>query len=129
MASKTTNPGHAHPSEAVPVRAAKESGFAAPGLDVPAKQSRPSRAAGTPQDHPLNRPLDTENESLIGAQLGRGGTEGPALPPVDATCIYADPGFTGDADEKFVPGADPATSKTDAQFQDVSFLIAKPRGS
>jgi hypothetical protein len=31
MASKTTTPGHAHPHEAVPVRIARESGFAGPG--------------------------------------------------------------------------------------------------
>jgi hypothetical protein len=37
MASKTTNPGHAHPHESVPLRIAKESGFAGPGSDAPAE--------------------------------------------------------------------------------------------
>ena len=121
-----TNPPHAHPSESIPVRAAKASGFAGP-MDVPAQQSRPSRAAGTPHDHPLNSPIDTDNESLIGPQLGRGGTQGPALPPVDATYIYTDPGFTGDPNEKFVPGIDPALSKADASFIDRSDLLVRPR--
>jgi hypothetical protein len=129
MANKDTQAPHEHPHAAIPVRIAKESSFAAPGLDTPAEQTRPARDAGTPQDHPLNRPISTENSSLIGDQLGRGGTEGPALPPVDASYIYADPGFVGDPDEKFVPGADPALAKADANFQDISSLITKPRGS
>jgi hypothetical protein len=128
MASKTTNPEHEHPQTAIPVRVAKESSFTAPASTVPAETQRPARAAGTPQGHPLSRPIRTENESLIGPQLGRGGTEGPGVAPVDATCVYADPGFTGDPDEKFVPGADPALAKADANFEDVSALLMRPRG-
>jgi hypothetical protein len=128
MANKTTSPPHTHPSEGVPVRIAKESGFAAPGLDVPAQQSRPARDAGTPQDHPVNRPLRDEDKSLIGPQLGRGGTTGPRLAPVEATCVYTDPGFSGEQGETFVPGVGPGPG-IDEHFQDVSSLITKPRGS
>jgi hypothetical protein len=126
--AKTTNPPHAHPHEAVPVRVAKESGFAAPGLDVPAEQSRPARGAGSEHDHPVNRPIETENTSLIGPQLGRGGTETQTLPPVDATCVYADPGFSGEPGETFVPGVGPGPG-IDEHFQDVSAFIGKTRGS
>lgn len=127
MANKTTSPGHAHPHEAVPVRIAKESGFAAPGLDVPAEQSRPARDAGTERDHPANRPLQDEDKSLIGPELGRGGTEKP-MAPLQPTDVYCDPTGTGDADEKFVPGVGPALAGA-PQFVDVSSLIGKTRGS
>jgi hypothetical protein len=128
MASKTTNPGHDHPHVGIPVRISKESSFAAPGLDTPAETQRPARDAGTPQEHPLNRPISTENSSLIGSQLGRGGTEGPRLAPVEATCVYTDPGFNGEQGETFVPGVGPGPG-IDEHFQDVSSLITKPRGS
>jgi hypothetical protein len=64
--AQDTNAPHEHPHAAIPVCIAKESGFAGPGLDVPAEQSRPSRAAGMAADHPLNSPIGEENESLIG---------------------------------------------------------------
>jgi hypothetical protein len=129
MASKDTNAPHEHPHVAIPVRVAKESSFAGPGSDAPAETRRAARDAGTPHDHPVNRPLQDEDKSLIGPQLGRGGTQGPALAPVDATGVYVDPGYSGDPDEKFIPGADPALAKADANFQDVSAFIGKARGS
>jgi hypothetical protein len=112
---------HAHPHEAVPLRIASESGFAAPGLDTPAETQRPKRDAGTAQDHPVNKTLRDEDKSLIGPGLGRGGTEGPRLAPVDATCVYGDPG------EKFHPGV--ALGQAAPQFEDVSSLLMRPRGA
>jgi hypothetical protein len=108
MASKTTTPGHAHPHEAVPVRIARESGFAGPGLDVPAEKRRPARDAGTNQDHPLNRPVDDEDKSLIGPELGKGGIDQPMQ-------VHAIP--------------DPPPHEVDEGFHDASALIMKPRGS
>jgi hypothetical protein len=129
MASKDTNAPHDHPHVAIPVRVSKESSFAAPGLDTPDKatQQRPQRATGTPQEHPLNRPIQTADDSLIGPQLGRGGTK-PTLTPVEATCVYTDPGFSGEQGETFVPGVGPGPG-IDEHFQDVSGLITKKRGS
>jgi hypothetical protein len=127
MANKTTSPGHAHPHEAVPVRISKESGFAGPGSDAPAETQRPARDAGSPATHPLNRPISTENSSLIGPELGRGGTEGPRLAPVQATTTSVDPEFTGRPGEKFETNADIAAAN--ANFQDCSGLIMRPRGS
>ncbi len=124
---KDTNAPHEHPYAAIPVRIAKESGFAAPGLDVPAQQSRSARDAVGERDHPLNGPIGKENESLIGPQLGMGGTQTQTLPPVDATCVYTDPGFTGEPDEKFVPSVvDPAVTAA-PQFIDRSDLLMRPR--
>jgi hypothetical protein len=120
---KDTNPRHAHPHEAVPVRVAKESGFAAPGLDVPAETQRPTRPAGTDQLHPLNKPLRDENRSLTGPQLGRGGTDGPRLTPVAATETYGDRPFPS---KSYSREADIAHANTN--FQDVSSLIMRPRG-
>jgi hypothetical protein len=57
---------HIHPHDLVPIRVARESGFAGAGLDVPAKQSRPSRSADMPKSHPVNRPIGTENKSNLG---------------------------------------------------------------
>jgi hypothetical protein len=113
-----TNPSHVHPHELVPVRVSKESGFAAPGLDVPAEQSRPKRAPGTPRDHVLNKPLRTENQSLIGEHLG----EHPHA-PVQPTETYVSPGQPMD---KFEKGADIAAAN--ANFEDCSELLMRPRG-
>jgi hypothetical protein len=94
--AKTTNPGHEHPHVAVPVRISKESSFAGPGSDAPAETRRPTRDAGSPQDHPLNLPISTEDSSLIGPQLGRGGTEKPMQafaapePPVPGTSEHSE---------------------------------------
>jgi hypothetical protein len=127
MTGKDTNAPHAHPQEAIPVRVAKESGFAGPGLDVPAEQSRPARDAVGEHDHPLNRPVSKENESLIGPQLGMGGTQTQTLSPVNASCVYTNPGFTGEPDEKFVPSAvDPAVTAA-PQFVDRSDLLMRVR--
>jgi hypothetical protein len=123
-AGKDTNPKHSHPHESVPVRIAKESGFAAPGLDVPAAQSRPSRPAGTPQDYPLNKPIATENKSIIGAELGRGGTEGPRVAPAQATETYGDPAFPSKS-----YGREADVAHANSNFEDCSDLIMKPRGS
>jgi hypothetical protein len=123
---KDINP-HSHPLESVPLRIAKESGFAAPGLDAPTQRQRPARASGTPQDHPVNRPINDEDKSLIGPQLGRGGTEGPRLAPVQATKTYVDPEFTGRPGETFEKTADIAAAN--ANFQDCSDLLMRPRGA
>jgi hypothetical protein len=121
--ANTTNPGHDHPHVAIPVRISKESSFAAPGLETPDKatQQRPARDAGEPCDHPLNRPIETEDKSLIGPQLGV-----HPLTPVQATETYVDPSVTGKPVEKFEKGADIAAAN--ANFQDVSNLIMRPRG-
>ncbi len=128
MASKTTNPGHDHPHVAIPVRVAKESSFAGPGMDTPAETQRPKRDAGSDQGHPLNKALRDEDKSLIGPQLGRGGTEKP-MGPLQVTETYCDPAISDDPEAKFVEGVDPALERTEAQFEDVSSLITKPRGS
>jgi hypothetical protein len=120
---KDTNPRHAQPHEAVPVRVSKESGFAGPGSDAPAETQRPAREAGTESDHPVNRPLRDEDRSLIGPALGRGGTTGPRRPSVDATCVYTSPGQPTDKLER---NADIAAAN--ANFEDVSSLIMRPRG-
>jgi hypothetical protein len=108
MTKKTTNPGHEHPHTSIPVRVSKESSFAAPGLDTPAEMQRPKRDVGTPQLHPLNRPIADEDKSLIGPQLGRGGTEKPMQ--VQAT-----------------PAQPP--HEVYEGCHDVTALIGKPRGS
>jgi hypothetical protein len=118
---------HEAPNAGDAVRVSKESSFDGPGLDVPADTRRPQRDVGSPQDHPLNKPLDTDDESLIGPQLGMGGTQTQTLPPVDATCVYTNPGFTGEPDEKFVPSfVDPVVTAS-PQFIDRSDLLMRPR--
>jgi hypothetical protein len=79
MASKDTNAPHEHPHTSIPVRISKESSFAGPGSDTPDKatQQRPKRDVGTPQDHPVNRPIADEDKSLIGVELGKGGVDQP----------------------------------------------------
>jgi hypothetical protein len=130
MANKEdTQAPHEHPHAAIPVRVSKESSFAGPGSDAPADTQRPPREAGTDQDHPVNKKLRDEDKSLIGPALGRGGTTGPRLAPVQPTEVFCDPGYTGAPEEKFIPGADPALAKADANFQDVSAFIGKARGS
>jgi hypothetical protein len=126
--AKDTNAPHEHPHAAIPVRIAKESSFAGPGSDAPAETRRPARDAGTDQDHPVNKAIRDEDKSLIGPELGRGGTEGPRLAPVDATATYADTGFSGKPGETFVPGVKPGPG-IDEHFQDVSAFIGKARGS
>jgi hypothetical protein len=108
MTKKTTHPGHEHPHAAVPIRIAKESSFAAPGLDTPADRQRPTRDAGTSQDHPLNRPVDDEDKSLIGPELGKGGTDRPMQANV-------------------IP--DPPPHEVDEGIHDVTALIGQTRGS
>jgi hypothetical protein len=108
MSKKTTNPGHDHPHVAVPVRISKESSFAAPGLDTPAEPQRPKRAPGTPADHPLNRPIADEDKSLIGPELGKGGTDQPMQVSV-------------------LP--DPLPHEVDEGIHDVTALIGQTRGS
>ena len=124
MASKDTNAPHEHPHESVPLRIAKESSFAAPGLDTPAERRRPTRGAGTPQDHPVNKALRDEDKSLIGPELGRGGIEGERLPPVAATETYGDAPFPSKNYER-----DADIAAANSNFQDCSDLIMKPRGS
>jgi hypothetical protein len=126
--AKGTNPPHEAPNAGDAPRVAKESSFAGPGSDAPAETRRAARDAGTPHDHPVNRTLQDEDKSLIGPRLGRGGTQGPALAPVDATCVYTDPGFTGEQGETFIPGVGPGPG-IDEHFQDVSAFIGKARGS
>jgi hypothetical protein len=123
-AEKSGNPARRHPSEGVDVRIAKESGFAAPGLDVPAAQSRPARSVQSPKTHPLNSPIGTENKSFTGPQLGRGGTEGPRLAPVAPTETFGGPAFPS---KSYSREADVAHANTN--FQDVSSLIMRPRGA
>jgi hypothetical protein len=108
MASKDTNAPHDHPHVAIPVRIAKESSFAGPGSDAPAETQRPARAAGTPHDHPVNRPIADENKSLIGTELGKGGIDQPMQVHV-------------------IP--DPPPHEVDEGFHDASALIMKPRGT
>ena len=113
--AKTTNPSHEHPHTAVPLRISKESGFAGPGMDTPAERQRPARDVGTPQLHPLNKAIRDEDKSLIGPELGRGGTAKPTQAPKTP--------LPGDEDRGFqIPGVDEG-------FQDVTALIGKSRGS
>jgi hypothetical protein len=116
--AQDTNAPHEHPHAAIPVRIAKESSFAGPGSDAPAETQRPKRDAGTDQDHPINKALRDEDKSLIGPQLGRGGTGKPMRVPA----------LSGDPGAKFVPGVGPALARA-PQFVDVSSLIGKTRGS
>jgi hypothetical protein len=122
-AAKSGDPARRHPSEGVDVRIAEESGFAGPGLDVPADKRRPVRDAGTERMHPLNRPIATEDRSLIGVELARGGTEGPGLAPVAPTETYGGPAFPS---KSYSKEADVAHA--DTNFQDCSDLIMRPRG-
>jgi hypothetical protein len=85
------------------------------------------RDAGTDQGHPINKAIHDENESLIGPQLGRGGTEKP-MGPLEVTDTYCEPYRSGSPDEKYVAGVDPAVAKA-PQFMDVSSLIVKTKGS
>jgi hypothetical protein len=110
MTKKTTNPVHEHPHTSIQVRVSKESSFAAPGLDTPAETQRPKRDVGTPQDHPVNRPIADEDKSLIGPQLGRGGTEKPMQ-------VFAVP-------EPSVPAVD-----EHAEHFDVTSVIGHTKGS
>jgi hypothetical protein len=115
-----SDPSRAHPHDSVPVRVAREGGFAGPGLDVPAETHRAARAPGTPRDHALNKPLRTENEALAGPPLG---VHPPA--PLQPTCVYHDPEFTGRPGETFEKNADIAAA--DANFVDRSDLLMRPR--
>src|SRR5216683_4094465 len=110
------NPARAHPHDSVPTRVASPSGFAGP-MDVPAQQSRPSRSIGSIHDHPLNCAIDTDDESLIGSQLG----VHPST-PVQATTTYVSPGQPMD---KFEKNADIAAAN--ANFIDRSDLLMRPR--
>jgi hypothetical protein len=108
--AKDTNAPHGHPHASIPVRISKESSFAGPGSDTPDKatQQRPKRAPGTPQDHPVNRPIADEDRSLIGPELGRGGIDQPMQVHV-------------------IP--DPPPHEAYEGSHDVTALVMKPRGS
>jgi hypothetical protein len=67
----------------------------------------------------LNKPLRTENESLIGAQLG----QHPST-PVQPTETYVSPGQPMD---KFEKGADIAAAN--ANFENCDELLMRPRGA
>ena len=87
------------------------------------EQSRPARETGTDELHPINKALRDEDKSLIGPELGRGGTTGPRLPAVNPSCVYVSPGQPMD---KFEKDADIAAAN--ANFEDISNLIMRARG-
>jgi hypothetical protein len=114
-----TNASHTHPYSSVPVRIAKESSFAASGLDVPAEQRRPARDSGSEHDHPANQPIRTDDQSLIGERLG----EHPHA-PVQPTEIYRSPEY-GQMVGTFEKNADIAAAN--ANFQDCSEMLMRTR--